>query len=104
MQGKIDALRAKLKSMSKADKESNKERIYSEIDSLREENSKERERLQEQFSTDTKNLRGVHKEEKSKLKDYYDEKYMQELDNLRSSSEFTKTSKRKKRKEVTTNE
>ena len=103
MQGKIDTLRAKLKSMSKADKESNKERIYSEIDSLREENSKERERLQEQFSTDTKNLRGVHKEEKSKLKDYYDEKYMQELDNLRSSSEFTKTSKRKKRKEVTTN-
>lgn len=98
MQVKIDRLRAKLKGMSKEDKARNKERIYGQIDSLREDNKQVRQQLQEAFKASSTDLRFAHKEERTRLKNEYDEKYLQELDKIRSESKFKKVSKRKSKK------
>lgn len=98
MQVKIDRLRAKLKGMSKEDKARNKERIYGQIDSLREDNKQVRQQLQEAFKASSTDLRSAHKEERTRLKNEYDEKYLQELDKIRSESKFKKVSKRKLKK------
>lgn len=98
MQVKIDRLRAKLKGMSKEDKARNKERIYGQIDSLREDNKQVRQQLQEAFKASSTDLRSAHKEERTRLKNEYDEKYLQELDKIRSESKFKKVSKRKSKK------
>lgn len=98
MQRKIDNLRQKLKNMSKEEKARNKERIYGQIDSLREDNKQERQRLQEIFKAQSSSLRSAHKDERTRLKAEYDEKYLQELDKIRSESKFQKVSKRKSKK------
>ena len=98
MQVKIDRLRAKLKGMSKEDKARNKERIYGQIDSLREDNKQVRQQLQEAFKASSTDLRSAHKEERTRLKNEYDEKYLQELDKIRSESKFKEVSKRKSKK------
>lgn len=94
MQGKIDSLRAKLKSMSKEEKARNKESIQKQIASLREDNKKERIRLSEEFKASSASLRTAHKEERTRLKEEYDEKYVQELEKIRSDSKFQKSSKK----------
>lgn len=98
MQAKIDDLRKMLKGMGKEEKARNKERIYSLIGSLREENKEMRRQLSEDFKYDSSSLRTDHKNERSRLKEEYDEKYIQELDKIRSESKFQKTSKRKSKK------
>lgn len=98
MQVKIDNLRQKLKGMSKEEKARNKERIYGQIDSLRADNKAQRQRLAESFKAASGSLRTEHKEERSRLNDEYDEKYLQELDKIRSESKFQKVSKRKSKK------
>lgn len=98
MQAKIDNLRQKLKSMTKEEKARNKEQIYGQIDSLRENNKEQRQRLAESFKTSSGSLRTEHKEERSRLKNEYDEKYLQELDKIRSESKLQKVSKRKSKK------
>ena len=98
MRAKIDNLRQMLKSMGKAEKARNKEQIYSLIGSLREENKEMRRQLSEDFKSDSSSLRTDHKNERSRLKEKYDEKYIQELDKIRSESKFQKTSKRKSKK------
>lgn len=98
MQAKIDNLRQMLKGMGKEEKARNKERIYSLIGSLREENKEMRRQLSEDFKSDSSSLRTDHKNERSRLKEKYDEKYIQELDKIRSESKFQKTSKRKSKK------
>lgn len=98
MRAKIDNLRQMLKGMGKAEKARNKERIYSLIGSLREENKEMRRQLSEDFKSDSSSLRTDHKNERSRLKEKYDEKYIQELDKIRSESKFQKTSKRKSKK------
>lgn len=94
MQAKIDSLRTQLKN----GKNSNSERIQSQIAFLREANSQERERLQKEYVASSTNLRTAHKEESSRLKDEYDEKYLQELDKIRSETKFQKVSKKKSKK------
>lgn len=94
MQGKIDSLRAKLKSMSKDEKARNKESIQNQIASLREDNKQERIRLNEEFKSSSSSLRTAHKEERTRLKEEYDEKYISELDKIRSTSKFQKSSKK----------
>lgn len=98
MRAKIDNLRQMLKGMGKAEKARNKERIYSLIGFLREENKEMRRQLSEDFKSDSSSLRTDHKNERSRLKEKYDEKYIQELDKIRSESKFQKTSKRKSKK------
>lgn len=98
MRAKINNLRQMLKGMGKAEKARNKERIYSLIGSLREENKEMRRQLSEDFKSDSSSLRTDHKNERSRLKEKYDEKYIQELDKIRSESKFQKTSKRKSKK------
>lgn len=95
MQSKIDSLRRKLKYMSKEDRSRKKEGIYNQINSLREENKAQREHLSEIFKSASGKLRTEHKDESSRLKGEYDEKYLQELDKIRSDSKFQKVSKRK---------
>ena len=94
MQGKIDNLREQLKSMSREDKNSNKERIYNEIASLRESNKRQRTMLQEQFKASSTSLRTDHKTERTRLKEEYDQKYIDELDKIRSEKKFQKVSKK----------
>ena len=95
MQGEIDRLRNKLKNMSKEEKARKKERIYEQIASLREDNREERIRLQAEYKAQSSSLRTEHKEERTRLKEEYDEKYIQELDKIRSDSKFKKVAKRK---------
>ena len=94
MQGKIDNLREQLKSMSREDKSANKERIYNEIASLRESNKQQRKMLQEQFKASSTSLRTDHKTERTRLKEEYDQKYIDELDKIRSEKKFQKVSKK----------
>ena len=94
MQGKIDNLREQLKSMSREDKSANKERIYNEIASLRESNKRQRTMLQEQFKASSTSLRTDHKTERTRLKEEYDQKYIDELDKIRSEKKFQKVSKK----------
>ena len=61
------------------------ERIQSEIAKLREDNDTIRAKLQEE-----------HLAERSKLKDEYDEKYISELNKIKSNSNFVKTKSSKK--------
>ena len=96
MQGKIDQLKEKLSSMTPKQKEANRERINSIIGSLREKNKQERLRLQENFKSSSSSLREDHKQEKTNLKAEYDQKYIDELDKIRSDKRFIKVSKRKK--------
>ena len=84
MKGKIDALRARLKSMSSSDRASSKASIQAEIDSLRDDNKAFREKLQASF-----------KETRTNLKSEYDEKYISELDKIKSTGSFQKGKKRK---------
>lgn len=57
-----------------------------------------RQQLQEAFKVSSTDLRSAHKEERTRLKNEYDEKYLQELDKIRSESKFKKVSKRKSKK------
>lgn len=97
MQIKIDSLRNSLKNMSTKDKAKNKEKIYNEIASLREENKQQRARLTEQLKELTTNLSTAHKEEKTRLTEEYDQKYIDELDQIRSESQYQKVSKTRKK-------
>ena len=97
MQVKIDILRNSLKNMSTKDKAKNKEKIYNEIASLREENKQQRARLTEQLKELTTNLSTAHKEEKTRLTEEYDQKYIDELDQIRSESQYQKVSKTRKK-------
>ena len=89
-------LREKLKSMTPKQKEANRDHINSLIGSLREKNKQERAYLQEQFKSSSSSLREGHKQEKTNLKEEYDQKYVDELDKIRSTKSFQKVSKRKK--------
>lgn len=97
MQVKIDTLRNSLKNMSTKDKAKNKEKIYNEIASLREENKQQRARLTEQLKELITNLSTAHKEEKTRLTEEYDQKYIDELDQIRSESQYQKVSKTRKK-------
>ena len=98
MRAKIDRLKAKLKRMSKGEKRRNKERIQGQIASLREDNKAERKALMEDFKASRSSLRTDHKTEKTRLYNEYDQKYVDELDKIRSTARFQKVSKRKSKK------
>lgn len=104
---KIENLREKLSNMSMEQWNSNAESILSEIDKLRESNGEMQAKLQaeyaktanvlrEDFSSSSSSLREAHKTERTKLKDEYDEKYMSELDNIKSNEQYLKPKKTKK--------
>lgn len=86
MQSKIDSLRDKLKRMSKFEKRKHRETIQNQITMLREENKSRRKELSEQL----KNFR-------TETKELYDEKYISELDKIKSDSKFIKIKKKSKR-------
>lgn len=98
MRAKIDRLKSKLKNMSKSEKKRNKERIQGQITSLREDNKAERKALMEDFKASRSSLRSDHKTEKTRLYNEYDQKYVDELDKIRSTARFQKVSKRKSKK------
>lgn len=78
----IASLREKLSNMSMAEWNKNAERIQSEIAKLKEDIVTSREKLKE-----------AHKTEKSRLKEEYDEKYISELDKIKSNAQFQKSKK-----------
>lgn len=96
MNKKIETLRATLSSMSKFEKAKNKELISNQIASLREANAKKREELQAQFQSTSSSLRETHRNERSRLKDEYDEKYVEELDKIKSEAQYLKPVKSKR--------
>ena len=95
-QSKIDGLRSQLKNMSKEQKEQQREQIQSQIASIREDNSNMRKLLRDEYRKQSGELRTKHKETRNAIKEEYEEKYMQELDSMKSDSKFSKTRKRKK--------
>ena len=96
-QSKIDGLRSQLKNMSKEQKEQQREQIQSQIASIREDNSNMRKLLRDEYRKQSGELRTKHKETRNAIKEEYEEKYMQELDSMKSDSKFSKTRKRKKK-------
>lgn len=92
--GKIDNLRSRLKGMSKKQKERERPKIQAEIDKLRDQNKQKRLSIQEDSKTVKTSYRDDHKTERTKLKNEYDQKYVDELDKIRSESRYQKVSKR----------
>lgn len=95
-QSKIDGLRSQLKNMSKEQKAQQREQIQSQIASIRGDNSNMRKILRDEYRKQSGELRTKHKETREAIKEEYEEKYMQELDSMKSDSKFSKTRKRKK--------
>ena len=83
MRSKFDSLRAKIKGMSKSEKEASSEGIRAQIANLREDNKAIREKLQTAFKGKREDIKGE-----------YEGKYIQELDKIRSTSSFVKPKKR----------
>jgi hypothetical protein len=96
MQSKIDGLRDTLKNMEPEEKAAAREHIQGVIDGLREDNAAERERLSEEFKNASAGLRAAHKETKAILKAEYDEKYLKELDAIKSEAKYQKPPKESK--------
>lgn len=114
---KIESLREKLKNMSMEDWNKHADSIVNEIANLKESNSSIREQLnseyseyseklknevsaeksglREDYNTTKSKLNTDHAAEKTRLNDEYEEKYMDELDKLKSDSKFKKVAKRK---------
>lgn len=116
MNNAIDNLKAALKSMSKADRAANKEAYQQQINNLRKQNSEARARItaeysamskdvsdqyskyskqrSEQHRSYTKNARTTHTNERKRLKTEYDNKYVNELNRIKSESAYLKPKKR----------
>ena len=104
--------------MSKEQRAAARESLYAQIDSLREANREERTRLindfkrnkaalnaatkqdiaayQDDFRATKSDYRTNHKQVKAQYKDLYDQKYEEALNELRSKSEYQRTTKSKK--------
>ena len=76
---KIDALRNLLKGMDSEQRASVKDQIYSQIDGLREENKSLRTEIRSKFKTT-----------KTEITEEYDEKYMDELENIKNTASMRK--------------
>ena len=110
---KIESLREKLEKMTMEEWQSGAESIVKEIEKLRESNANIRGELQaeysakanslrEDFSSTSAELKSANKSEASRLKEEYDEKYMSELDKIKSDPKYLKSSKKKKTATKTT--
>lgn len=97
MQSKIDKLKDQLKSMSKDDRKANRERFSNIIAALREENRSVRERLLINAKSNVSSARENHRDYKEKTKEEYDQKYIDELDALRSDSRYVKPVTRRRK-------
>ncbi len=93
---KVNDLRHKLSRMSKAEKLLNKGRIQSEIDTLREENSRERRQIQVQLQNYGKVENLKYQNEAKRLSNWAEETYDEQLGKIQSEKSFQKTTKRKK--------
>jgi hypothetical protein len=104
---KIKSLREKLEKMTMEEWQDGSESIIKEIEKLRESNATIREKLQSEYSAKANSLRedqvstsstlkSTNKAEISRLKEEYDEKYMSELDKIKSNPKYLKSTKRKK--------
>lgn len=98
MKSKIESLRNQLKSLNPQQKAKYKESIQAQITSLREENSLKRKSLQAQLSANVKSLSEGHSTRRKELKDEYDEKYVQELEQIRGNSQFQAVKKSQSKK------
>lgn len=97
MQSKIDKLKEQLKNMSKDDRKANRERFSNIIAALREENRSVRERLSTNARSNVSSTRENHRDYKEKTKEEYDQKYIDELDALRSDSRYVKPVTRRRK-------
>lgn len=99
IQRRIDILNSRLKRSGAS--ETYKEQIRSEISSLREDNQRQRDKINLMYKTTVEELRSSNKSEikslreelasfKSGLKSEYDEKYLNELDNLKKDPSLSK--------------
>ena len=93
---KVNDLRHKLSRMSKAEKLLNKGRIQSEIDTLREENARERQQIQVQLQNYGKVENLKYQNEAKRLSNWAEETYDEQLGKIHSEKSFQKTTKRKK--------
>lgn len=93
---KVSDLRHKLSRMSKAEKLLNKGRIQSEIDTLREENARERQQIQVQLQNYGKVENLKLQNEAKRLSNWAEETYDEQLGKIQSEKSFQKTTKRKK--------
>lgn len=104
---KIESLREKLENMTMEEWQDGSESIIKEIENLRESNGTIREKLQQEYSAKTNSLREDYsssssqlksdsKTKTTQLKEEYEEKYLSELDSIKSNPKYLKSSKKKK--------
>lgn len=95
---KVNDLRHKLSRMSKAEKLLNKGRIQSEIDTLREENSRERRQIQVQLQNYGKVENLKYQNEAKRLSNWADETYEEQLGKIQGEKGFQNPKKRTRKK------
>lgn len=95
---KVNDLRHKLSRMSKAEKLLNKGRIQSEIDTLREENARERQQIQTQLRNYGKVEDYKLRTESDRLKTWADETYNEQLGKIQGEKSFQNPKKRTRKK------
>lgn len=95
---KVNDLRHKLSRMSKAEKLLNKGRIQSEIDTLREENARERQQIQAQLRNYGKVEDYKLRTESDRLKTWADETYNEQLGKIQGEKSFQNPKKRTRKK------
>lgn len=104
MNAKIDSLRASLKGLSGNDKKAKSAEVQGEIATLREQNKAQRELLTQEYSEyaasvreerkeSVSNLRATSRDKRAGIKTEYDEKYIQELEKIRSDPSMIKSTK-----------
>lgn len=98
MNAEISALRSRLKGMNRQQAAAQREAIQTQIDALRANNQEVRQYLSQKYSSSVSKMstsaRKKHSETREKLKKEYDQKYVDELDKIRSEGGFLKPNKR----------
>lgn len=104
MASRIERLRELFSRMDSNSRSRSKDQLASKIASLRAENQKQREKLnnelkarnferRESAKSDIEGLRETHKDYQTSTKEEYDEKYRQEIESLLKDSAYTKAKK-----------
>lgn len=102
---KIESLRNRLKNMSKTQKARMKEKISEEIEDIRGDKDDQldsiratQKKTREQHSADVKKLRTDHQTFRTQTTAEYKEKYLSELDKIKTNSAYKAVKKKKSRK------
>lgn len=106
MNKQIESIRARLESMDSASKKANRDQIKSQIENLRRANTVEKAKVLSKFGIDTNQIRTMaksevskartdHTSEKKEIKDWADDQYEKELEQIKNNPNLQQQKKTK---------